>query len=128
MAETPSPGDGLPTALNKGLPWVYLGMAAVLISWDVYLAISLPRRSISAHYRLTWVGFDVLLILVMARIGWYANRRTPDVVLTFMIGATLLVTDAWFDVTTAAAGSDRTRAILSARAISSRGRAEHRTA
>lgn len=114
MAEAPSPGDGLTSALNKWLPWVYLGMAAVLIPWDVYLAISLPRRSISAHYRLTWVGFDVLLILVMARIGWYAHRRTPNVVLTFMVGATLLVTDAWFDVTTAATGSDRTRAILSA--------------
>lgn len=114
MVEKTFPGDGLPATLNKWLPWIYLGMAAVLIPWDIYLAISLPRRSISAHYRLTWVGFDVLLILVMARIGWCAHRRTPNVVLIFMIGSTLLVTDAWFDVTTAATGVDRTKAVLSA--------------
>lgn len=114
VAETASRGGGLIAVSNKWLPWVYLGMAAVLIPWDVHLAISLPRRSISAHYRLTWVGFDVLLIMVMARIGWCAHRRTPNVVLTFMVGATLLVTDAWFDVTTAATGSDRIQAVLSA--------------
>ncbi len=114
MVATTSPGDGLSAGLNKRLPWTYLGMAAVLIPWDIYLAISLPRRSISAHYRLTWVGFDVLLILVMARIGWCAHRRTPNVVLTFVVGSTLLVTDAWFDVTTAATGIDRTKAVVSA--------------
>lgn len=114
MVETASRGDGFTGAVNKWLPWVYLGMAAVLIPWDVHLAISLPRRSISVHYRLTWVGFDILLILVMARIGWCAHRRTPNVVLTFMVGATLLATDAWFDITTAATGPDRTQAVLSA--------------
>jgi len=35
-------------------------------------------------------------------------------VLTAAAGATLLVTDAWFDVTTAASGAARTQALLSA--------------
>jgi hypothetical protein len=98
----------------RWIPHLYLGFAAALVPWDVYLAISLPRRSISDHYRGTWVGFDILLILVLARIGWLALRRNPHMVLTASAGATLLVTDAWFDVTTAASGADRTQALLSA--------------
>lgn len=64
------------------------------------------------NYRLTWVGFDIVLIPVLARIGWLAYSRDPSIVLTAFAGATLLATDAWFDVTTAADGPDRTRAIL----------------
>lgn len=96
------------------LPGAYLGIAAALIPWDVHLAISLPERNLSEHYRLTWVGFDIILILVLARIGWFAYRRDPRIVLTAVAGATLLATDAWFDVTTAAPGLARTHAILAA--------------
>lgn len=96
------------------IAWFYLGFAAALVPWTVYLAVSLPERSVSEHYRGTWVGFDVALTLVLARIAWLVRRRDPHVVLTAATGATLLVTDAWFDVTTAAVGSAHREAVLSA--------------
>ncbi len=93
---------------------LYLSFAAALLPWSGYLAMSLPQRSVSPHYATTWVGFDLLLMAVLARIGWLAHRRNPRVVLAAAVGATLLVADAWFDITTAASGPARTRAILSA--------------
>jgi hypothetical protein len=56
----------------------------------------------------------VALIIVLARIGWLAYRRNPYVVLSGATGAAMLVTDAWFDVTTAAPGPAHTQAVLSA--------------
>lgn len=96
------------------IAWVYLGFAAALVPWTVYLAVSLPERSVSEHYRGTWVGYDVVLTLVLARIAWLVRRRDAHLVLTAATGATMLVTDAWFDVTTAAAGSAHRDAVLSA--------------
>jgi hypothetical protein len=84
------------------------------VPWAGYLAVSLPQRSISEHYRGTWVGFDLVLIVVLARIGWFAHRHNPKVVLTAAAGATLLLVDAWFDVTTAARGPAHTQALVSA--------------
>lgn len=98
----------------RWIPRLYLGFATALAPWAAFLAVSLPQRSVSEHYRGTWVGFDVALIVVLARIGWFAYRRNPHMVLTAAAGATLLTTDAWFDVTTAAPGSAHTQALLSA--------------
>lgn len=104
---------------DRELLWVwvtrmYLGVAIVLVPWVCYLAVSLPQRSVSVHYRGTWVGFDVALVLVLARIGWLAHRRNPRIILTAAAGSTMLLMDAWFDVTTSAPGQGRTRAILAA--------------
>lgn len=96
------------------IPCLYLGFAAALVPWAVYLAVILPRRHVSEHYRATWVGFDIALIVVLTRIGWLAYLRNPRVVLTAAAGATMLVADAWFDITTAAAGGARLQAVLSA--------------
>lgn len=98
-------------------PWVprfFLLIAALLIPWDVFLALTLPRRSVAQHYDAAWVGFDIILILVMARIGWLVHRRNPHVVLTATAGATLLMVDAWFDVLTSTPGGALTQAVLEA--------------
>lgn len=102
----------LPTV--RWLAWAYLAVAAALVPWTVYLAVTLPHRSLSLHYRNTWVGFDVVLVVVMARIGWFAARRDPRVVLSAAVGATMLAADAWFDVTTSAPGAAHVQALLSA--------------
>ena len=93
---------------------LYLAFAAVLVPWVVYLAVSLPKREISDHYRGTWVGFDIALIIVLAWIGLCAWRRDPGIVLSAAIGGAMLCADAWFDVTTSAPGSAHVRAIVSA--------------
>jgi hypothetical protein len=100
--------------LRLWVPRIYLAFAVVLVPWSAYLAVSLPQRSLSQHYRGTWVGFNVALILVLARLAWLAHHRDPRVILTAAACATLLLTDAWFDVTTAAPGSAHNEALLSA--------------
>ena len=97
---------------GRWVPRLYLTVAALLIPWDFYLALTLPRRSVAHHYDAAWVGFDLLLIVALARIGWLALRRDPHVMLTAAAGATLLCVDAWFDVVTSAPGDERVQALL----------------
>jgi hypothetical protein len=32
---------------------------------DVFLALSLPKENLEQHYRLTWTGFDLILVLAI---------------------------------------------------------------
>ncbi|MGH2442233.1 MAG: hypothetical protein ACRDFX_03595 [Chloroflexota bacterium] len=77
---------------------LFLGFAVLLLPWVVYLAISLPTRQIAQHYRTAWVGFDIFLILALARTGWLAYQRRREVELPAVTTATLLMVDAWFDI------------------------------
>lgn len=94
------------------MPRLYLLFAILLIPWTMYLGATLPTHTVAHHYRAAWVGFDLVLLLVLARIGWRAARRDPHVVLTATVGATMLCIDAWFDVMTAPAGEGRTESLL----------------
>jgi hypothetical protein len=92
------------------------GGALVLVPWIVYLAATLPRSYVARHWDLTWVGFDVLLLVLMlatAVLGWL---RRQMLVLTAFATGMLLVADAWFDVMTAS-DADRSWSLLTALAI-----------
>jgi hypothetical protein len=111
------PEDNPILELGDQLPprWVaplFLGMVIVLIPWIVYLAFTLPHRAIAHHYNLSWVGFDVLLLLAIASTGYLAFRRRREVELPAIATATLLVVDAWFDITTSSRGWPLIQAIL----------------
>lgn len=94
---------------------VLLTAASVgLIPWIVLLVITLPRHYIAGHWRLTWVGFDIILLSFLALTAWLAWRRRQAVVVTAFITATLLTCDAWFDITTASGRSDVVLAVASA--------------
>ena len=82
-------------------PRVYAVMAAVLVPWTVYLALTLPDRATERHYQVAWAGFDALLILLLARTAYLGWRHRPQAMLTAAAVLTMLVIDAWFDVTTA---------------------------
>ena len=87
--------------------WVaplYIVLSVVMLPWIVYLYHSLPQREFSEHYRAAWVGFDALLFGQLARTGIYAlNTRWQGRVRHHAsASATLLVVDAWFDITTSA--------------------------
>lgn len=85
--------------------FVFVAAGIAVVPWDVYLAFSLPRSSQSGHYRIAWVGFDLMLAAVLFRMGWIAGRgpRENDrVELPATAAATLLILDAWFDTTTSA--------------------------
>lgn len=73
----------------------------LLVPWTAYLAISLPEHYESHAWRLTWVGFDVLLMILLGLTAFFAWRKRMLVVLTSFAAGALLLADAWFDVTTA---------------------------
>ena len=83
----------------------FLAMSVLLVPWIVYLRLSLPAQQVAAHYRTAWVGFDVILFGQLARTGLYAMRARlrPRVRPHAAACAALLITDAWFDITTSAA-------------------------
>ncbi len=90
---------------------LYLAFAIVLIPWTVYLAITLPERSLARHYDFAWVGYDCIIVLALARTAYLAWKGSPAVVMPAVATATLLLADAWFDVITSS-GHDRVRAIV----------------
>lgn len=71
---------------------------AGLVPWTVYLALTLPNHYRAQHWNATWTGFDVLLLLSMAATGFLGWRRKVGVLLAAMATATMLVCDAWFDI------------------------------
>ena len=92
---------------------VFAVLGAATMPWTVYLAMTLPEHADTHHYRLTWVGFDIMLIVVLLATAYVAWRGNRLVGLLATITATMLVVDAWFDVTTSTR-ADRPEAILSA--------------
>jgi hypothetical protein len=95
--------------------WVaaaYVGFAAALIPWVIYLALVLPRRNLNEHYDLTWVGFDCVLVAALARTGYLALKRRPLIAVSAAATATLLLVDVWFDVMTAEGAKARTEALV----------------
>jgi hypothetical protein len=92
--------------MGRGIPrWVglaYLAMASILLPWIFYLHFTLPLQQVAQHYRLAWVGFDVLELSQLIRTGVYAltPRWRHRLSRHAAACAALLVTDAWFDCTT----------------------------
>lgn len=84
----------------RRLAWLYTGAAIILLPWIALLAYTLPRRQFDLHYRAAWVGFDLFLVLAIARTAYMAFRLDPRVQLPATATATLLFVDAWFDMTT----------------------------
>ena len=85
-----------------------------LVPWIVLLALTLPHRYIAGHWTLTWVGFDIVLLSGLSLTAWLAWRRRQAVVIAAFTTGTLLVCDAWFDITTASGRIDVVTAIASA--------------
>jgi len=85
-------------------PWWIAPLFAVLgagtIPWTVYLSLTLPDHARTHNYRLAWVGFDVMLIIAMLITALLAWLGRPLAGQASACTATMLVVDAWFDVTT----------------------------
>ena len=101
----------------RRLAWIYLIVAAGLVVWTVFLALSLPKENLEHHYRLTWTGFDLIEVLAIYLTAHMAFRLDARVVYPATVVATLLVADAWFDVTTSATAGDATQALILALAV-----------
>ena len=72
--------------------------------WTIFVGIDLPRRYVANHWDIAWVGLDLAQIAMLASAAWAGWRRSSLIVVFATASATLLVVDAWFDVTTARRG------------------------
>ncbi|MGD0391408.1 MAG: hypothetical protein ABSC41_02065 [Acidimicrobiales bacterium] len=99
----PNPLQGIPPEGRRRarrLAWLYTAAGVVLLPWIGFLAVTLPRRQFDLHYRAAWVGFDILLVVAITRTAYMAFRVDQRVQMAATATATLLIVDAWFDMTT----------------------------
>lgn len=106
------PADGALPATSPVPRW--LGPLAIccvvgMLPWIVYLSLTIPQRSRAQHYDVAWIGFDCAMWLVLATLAALALRRHPATGPVAAVASTMLVVDAWFDVTTSA---DRSQFLL----------------
>jgi hypothetical protein len=94
------------------MAWLYSAAAVALLPWVVYLAVSLPKRNLDQNYRAAWVGFDLLLGFAIVRTAYMAHRVDQRVQFPAIATATLLIVDAWFDVTTSSSRPQFFQALL----------------
>ncbi len=87
---------------------------SVMIPWAIYLSIHLPVRFRAHNWDVAWVGFDVALILVLVAAAWASWNRRQILATTSIVAATMLLCDAWFDVSTSVGTSDQSRSIVGA--------------
>ena len=95
----------LPVGVAHRIRWGWLGIMTggtlVLIPWIVYLAFALPDDYLVHDWTATWVGFDLVLLALMAATVVFGMLRRQVMLLTAFATGTLLICDAWFDLMTA---------------------------
>src|ERR1017187_4095967 len=87
-AELPSLSAG--DRRRRRLVLLLTGSSVGLIPWIVLLAIKLPPRYMAGHWTLTWVGFDSILLGLLALTAWLAWRRRQGLIVTAFLTAALL--------------------------------------
>lgn len=78
----------------------------VLAAWIAVLAVTLPRYYRAGDWRGAWVGFDLAELATFVATAWAAWRGRQLLIMCLIVLATLLLADAWFDVTLNARTSD----------------------
>ncbi|WP_234332567.1 LPXTG cell wall anchor domain-containing protein [Streptomyces sp. NRRL S-87] len=96
------------------LPAVLVGCGAALLPWMVVLATTLPQTAEVSHWATAWVGLDALIAAGLLATGAFLRKGDPRLPAVAAATATLLVTDAWFDITTAPAGAGLATAVAMA--------------
>lgn len=91
-----------PPKIQRDIVMTVLTTGAVLeTAWIVYIASVLPRHYVANHWDLAWAGLDSAQVFFLLLTAWAAWRGRAVLVLYANTCATLLLVDAWFDVTTA---------------------------
>ena len=102
LAAIDSPHPLLDPRLRLRMRFVLLftmGCCIVLAGWIAILILTLPGHYTSDDWRTVWVGLDVAELIGFASTGWAAWHQRQALVFCMIITGTLLVCDAWFDVT-----------------------------
>ncbi len=98
---------GFRMALAPGWRWLAAGLAAAgigLLPWMAYLAVSLPASTEAWHWPAAWIGLDVMEAAGLLATGILLLRGDVRYCLTALPTAGVLLSDAWFDCTTAPPG------------------------
>lgn len=97
--------DLVPVQVVHRIRWSWLGIMTggtlVLIPWIVFLAFDLPDEYLVHDWTVTWVGFDLILLALMAATVIFGLMRRQVMLLTAFATGMLLICDAWFDLMTA---------------------------
>jgi hypothetical protein len=94
--------------------WVALGFLVLtvgLVPWTIWLFFSLPDDHLAQNWALAWGGFDVALGVALALTALSLLSRSPWAGISAAVTGTLLVCDAWFDITTSRGTDERLQAI-----------------
>jgi hypothetical protein len=86
--------------------------AALLVPWMAHLAATLPGTVSARHWPMAWAGLDGAEAVVLGATAWLAIRRDRRLPSVAAAAATLMLADAWFDVTTAPQGASTVVALL----------------
>ena len=99
----------------RRLVYTFFALASLLlVPWVGLLSAELPSRHESAHWDIAWVGFDIVLALVLLAVAITSWLRSRWLEGSATAAATLLFTDAWFDVLTSSTRAELIVALLEA--------------
>jgi hypothetical protein len=100
--------------VNRLIAGAIVVFVSGLAGWAIFLALTLPGSHQARHWDAAWVGFDAGLIVALGVTAWAAWFRRQILVVAALVAATLLVCDAWFDVTTSLGTGDQALTIVTA--------------
>lgn len=78
-----------------------IGGSVAMIPWLGYLSVTLPENYVAHNWQVTWVGFDMLLVIFMLATAVFGYLRRQVVLFAAFTSGVLLICDAWFDLMTA---------------------------
>lgn len=98
---------GRPARNVVRLGWLFAVLAALMVPWTAYLAMTLPSTHRAAHYDLAWTGFDVGLLAALGLTAGAALRTSRWLPALSGATAAMLLVDGWFDTVTSATPGER---------------------
>lgn len=78
-----------------------IGGSMAMVPWLGYLSVTLPENYVAHNWPVTWVGFDILLMVFMVTTAVLGYLRRQLLVPAAFTTGVLLICDAWFDLMTA---------------------------
>jgi hypothetical protein len=91
---------------RKELLFLLGAVVVALFAWTAYLSATLPPEHVTRHWDLAWSGFDLFEAVAIAGTVLALVRRSSLLPLLSAVAGTALLCDVWFDLITAAPGSD----------------------
>jgi hypothetical protein len=90
------------------------GAALFLLPWIAVLSVTLPSRYTTHQWRVAWVGFDIALVVSFLFTAWSGWRSRQVAASALVATGTLLLCDAWFDLTMSWGSNEQVASIITA--------------